>query len=74
MDPLDRLEAIAKDRGWVLRLEFDIDRHRWRMDFGPGDDESRMHHIEAALLEDCSFLMMEHVLRLGLRSMAGEKG
>ncbi len=74
MDPLDRLEVIAKDRGWVLRLEFNIDRHTWRMDFGPRDDDSRMHSIETALLEDCSFLMMEHVLRLGLRSMAGEEG
>ncbi len=73
MDALDRLEVIAKDRGWMLLLEYDIDRHAWRMDFGPRENPERVHHIETAVLEDCSFLMMEHVLRLGLCSMAGEK-
>ncbi len=76
MDALDQLERIAKGRNWLLRYTYDTTSSfpRWQLDFGPHDNTSGQHHIREALLEDCAELMLNHIVRVGLRSMAGERG
>lgn len=73
MNALERLERIANARNWLLRFEYD-GAHTWELEFGPRDEPLRIHRIRESLLEDCAGLMVDHIVRVGLRSMAGERG
>ncbi len=70
MDALDRLEEIAQQRGWLLLVVYLPKKFSWRMEFGPSD---KLISFSEACIEDCAGLMMNHIVTVGLKRMAGEK-
>lgn len=73
MDALDRLEAIAKSRGWSILLEYQADRDMWRMNFGPHGEPNRVHHVQTPVIDDCAPLMLNYIITAGVLAMAEGK-
>ena len=70
MDALEHLEEIAKERGWLLLVVYISKTFSWKIEFGPSN---KPIIISGACIEDCAGLMLNHIVSVGLKHMAGEK-